>query len=218
MKFLCYIDDVTIMALMDQDKIPNLDLDYYKRWYYQLGEWLISENHLDITRNDLDILENYFHGGGSCTIALFDAIGSQNINDLVSELRQFAKEYKREDVLEILDTANILDTQKISCLSEPIKFQLASKLDRRIVSVKGWETFATRLKFNHEQREAFRNYRLEPGRFSPTNALFEMIRTKNRNLRLSVIIEWARSAGRNDVAKDLIDFEKEVLNLSLIHI
>jgi len=198
------------MDLLDKDKLPNLD-EFYEKSYYQLGEWLIDHDHLDIMKDDLDGLEKYFHGGGSCTLALFEAMAAQNRNDLVRSLRAFAETSKRHDLLEILNTAKIPDTQKIICIDTEMRVQLASKLDKRIVGVKGWEALATYFKFGYEQRESFKSYRVEPGRFSPTKALFEIIRRQKKPLSVDVIIDWAENVGRNDVANDLYKFQQEVL-------
>jgi len=197
------------MDLLDKDKLPNLD-EFYEKSYYQLGEWLIDHDHLDIMKDDLDGLEKYFHGGGSCTLALFEAMAAQNRNDLVRSLRAFAETSKRHDLLEILNTAKIPDTQKIICIDTEMRVQLASKLDKRIVGVKGWEALATYFKFGYLSVDVIIDWAENVGRNDVANDLY--------NFQQEVLQERRQSCpSTSPIQSDLSDNVEVQLNALVLH-
>ena len=203
--------DVTIVDLLDKGKIPSLE-DPIKKWYYQLGQWLNQNNHVKITDDELDSLEKFSHIRGSPTISMFKALQSKSPNACVNELSEWAKENKREDVLEIINRHRVDNTQKLNSLSYIVQLELANKLDEELEpALKNWYDLAIHFNFGFSERLTMKNSQQTRNRLSKTEGLLERLIQLNPSLRLDVFIEWAKSTDLNEVAKDLCSFKEQLL-------
>ena len=126
--------------------------DYNENNHVRFGEWLIRNNKIDEKlKKKLKGLEKYFHGGGSPTLAFLQANSTNNVDDMVSKLRNYAKEKKRNDVVEVLN--GICEDKKMKDLEDNVKTEIADLLDRRVVGAADWESFASLFGFKHNQRK-----------------------------------------------------------------
>ena len=179
--------------------------DYHKNTHMRLGEWLIENKKIENDlKKKLGGLQRFFHGGGSPTLAFLDANSSTRPNDLVKKFRDHAKNKHREDVIKSL--VGIGDNEFLENLPDSVKAEIADHLDKRVIGVADWESFASHFKYTHDQREVFRAAKSLPGSFSPTKALFQILKHRNGNLPVQLIIQWAKSEGRNDISIALDKF------------
>ena len=133
-------------------------------------------------------------------MAFFSANAIEHPNDLVKKLKEFAREKKREDLVQVLELVD--DNTFLKELKVEMKEKIADLLEQK-VPVADWECFATYFGYSYIELEQFKKTLIYPGSFSPTKALFKILDEINRELPISHIIEWAVSCGRNDIADHL---------------
>ena len=194
------LDDTIVL-----NKLASLMDRYYEKNHIRLGEWLFQNKKIDKKlKNKLKGLEKFFYGGGSPTLAFLEANAAVRPNDLVIEFRDFAREKKRQDVIEVLN--GIHEDELMKDLEDNVKAEIADCLDRHIIGVADWEVFAHHFGFGHDERQEFKKAQTAPKEFSPTRALIGILKKKEGTIPTQCIIDWAESESRNDISNQLKEF------------
>ena len=185
---------------------------YTELWFIRLVEWLIDQQIINIERERFKCLKRNFHGGGSPTLAWLDKMATDKPEEQVLKLRECARINNRGDVLQIIQ--NIPNDALIAQLNPGIRALIADCLDERIVAAPDWSSFASHFGYGYKDRQKFQAVRIAPNKFSPTNALLDILLHDNVELSLDHIINWARTreAGRNDIGDLLEEFKTSLAN------
>ena len=172
----------------------------------RLGEWLIEKGKMEENlKKDLAGLRIYRYSGGSPTLEFFAVHETKDPNATVSELKNMARELRREDILLLLE--EYPSERLLSSLKMREKQKIAKMLDMSIPGVYGWEKLAIAFGYNYLEREEFRK---TPQLDSPTEKLIEILKQRNQNLPLELIIRWAESESRYDISSFLKGFINKI--------
>lgn len=185
------------------DELASLMDDYTKKYFIQLGEWLIVNDHVN-ERLRKKLLGLNFQGGGSPTMALFEADATQRPRRKVVELLQFGRDCNRQDVCVILENIDI--NKKVCDLDLVTKQKIAYRLDVPTRGVKGWEYLAEQFGYNDQERQNFRQSYVVSGDFSPTKQLFRFLKQENESLSVKLIIDWSITVPYDEITQLLCKF------------
>ena len=191
------------------DKLASLMDDYNKKYFIQLGEWLVTNKHVnERLRSKLPGLKKNFQGGGSPTMAIFEADAARCPDRGINEQLQFAKNETRKDVSNIVKEFIQKNPKvtKVSQLDLITKQKIADLLDVPTHAIKGWDALAAYFGFNKQERHHFKISYVVPGEFSPTQELFQLLKHENDSLSVKLIIEWSRSVPYDEVTQLLSKF------------
>ena len=186
------------------DELASLMDDYTKKYFIQLGEWLIVNDHVD-ERLRKKLLGLNFQGGGSPTMALFAADATQRPHRKVVELLQFGRDCSRQDVSDIVKNLdpNITEVHKLDFV---IKQKIAYCLDVPTRGATGWEHLAERFGYNDQERQNLKQSYVVPGDFSPTKQLFRFLKQENESLSVKLIIDWSITVPYDEITQLLCKF------------
>ena len=172
----------------------------------RLGEWLIEKGKMEENlKKDLGGLRNYRYGGGSPTLAFFKVHEAKDPNGTVSDLKKKARRLRREDIVYLLE--EFPSDRLLASLTVREKKEIAKLLDMSTLGAPGWRNIASAFGYNYLEREEFRK---TPQLYSPTEKLMEILKQRNQNLPLELIIRWADSESRYDISRFLKGFINKI--------
>ena len=169
----------------------------------RLGEWLIEKGKMEENlKKDLRGLQNYRYGGESPTLAFFKVHEAKDPNSTVSDLKKKARRLGREDIVHLLE--EFPSDRLLASLTVREKQKIAKMLDMYIPGARGLDEIAFAFGYNYLE------FRKTPQLYSPTEKLMEILKQRNQNLPLELIIRWAESESRYDISRFLKGFINKI--------
>ena len=201
---------VTDLSLLQIDRLKaELDMSYGStigNWKHLAHELLGDDPTLE---DDVKNLELHYYGGGNPALELFRQLARSNPSATVQSLREKAKNFHRNDIVETIDKVlegRNLNEVKLIDLDLKDKERICTLMNLNIPGVYNWEMFANEYGYTYNEIKSIQTTIREGQSYSPTKKLFELFRQVRPKMKISHIKEKCVKLGRNDVAMLLNEF------------
>ena len=156
---------------------------------------------LGVSRKKREALRLHARGGGDPAREFFSSLLVEHGENTIKNLILNLKEMKRNDIVLYLEKLPNFQTKCLRDLSEEERNKISEELNRtKGKGIQSWDNLASRYGYSVDRIEEIRSVIKEKGSYSPTKALFNLLRQEQPDLPLDRLLISLKNIGSNDVA------------------